>query len=64
MMNQYAPPPADFVNPATFVSNRPYVYRPPAPDNLTLNAPVADASKPATPAVDPAVTARLAPATD
>jgi hypothetical protein len=51
MMNQYAPRPADFVNPATFVANRPYTYRPPAQDNLVLNTPVADASKPATPAV-------------
>jgi hypothetical protein len=45
MMNQYGPPPADFVNPATFVSNKPYVYRPPAPDNLILNTPIPDASK-------------------
>jgi hypothetical protein len=64
MMNQYAPPPADFVNPATFVSNRPYVYRPPAPDNLTLNTPIVDASKPNTPAADPAVTGRFAPVVD
>jgi hypothetical protein len=62
MMNQYAPPPASFVNPATFVSNRPYVYRPPAPDNLVLNAPVADASKPVTPVEGSGIVGRFAPA--
>ena len=54
MMNQYAPPPADFVNPATFVSNAPYTYVPPPPNNLVLNAPVPDAAKPAAPAPAPA----------
>ena len=44
MMNQYAPPPADFVNPGTFVSNRPYTYRPPPPNNLTLQTPIPDAA--------------------
>jgi hypothetical protein len=54
MMNQYAPPPADFINPATFVSNAPYTYVPPPPNNLVLNAPVPDAAKPAAPAPAPA----------
>jgi hypothetical protein len=63
MMNQYAPPPADFVNPGTYVSE-PYRYTPPPQTNLVLNTPIPDATKPATPAADPAVTARLAPATD
>jgi hypothetical protein len=43
MMDQYGPPPAGFVNPATFVSNRPYTYVPPPVNNLVLNTPVADA---------------------
>jgi hypothetical protein len=48
MMNQYAPPPADFVNPATFVSNKPYTYRPTAPNNLILDNPIPDAVTAAT----------------
>jgi hypothetical protein len=47
MMDQYGPPPAGFINPATFQTT-PYTYKPPAPNNLVLNTPVADASKPAT----------------
>jgi hypothetical protein len=47
MMNQYAPPPAGFVNPATFVSNAPYTYTPPPPNNLTLKTPVVDTANPA-----------------
>jgi hypothetical protein len=49
MMNQYAPPPAGQVNPATFVSNAPYTYTPPPANNLTLKTPVVDTTKPATP---------------
>jgi hypothetical protein len=47
MMNQYAPPPAGFVNPATFVSNAPYTYTPPPANNLTLKTPVVDTTRPA-----------------
>jgi len=47
MMDQYGPPPANFVNPANFVSE-PYRYIPPSQNNLTLKAPIPDASKPAT----------------
>jgi hypothetical protein len=47
MMDQYGPPPSGFINPATFQTT-PYTYKPPAPNNLVLNTPVADASKPAT----------------
>jgi len=53
MMDQYGPPPANFVNPANFVSE-PYRYIPPPQNNLVLNTPVADASKPATPVVEAA----------
>jgi hypothetical protein len=49
MMKQYATPPANFVNPGTFISE-PYRYVPPLQNNLVLNTPVADASKPVTPA--------------
>ena len=44
MMDQYGPPPANFVNPATFTPNRPYTYIPPTPDNLVLSTPIPDAS--------------------
>jgi hypothetical protein len=53
MMNQYGPPPASFVNPATFTSE-PYRYIPPPQNNLTLKSPIPDASKPATPVVEAA----------
>jgi hypothetical protein len=46
MMDQYAPAPPGQVNPATFVSNAPYTYIPPPINNLTLNNPISDASKP------------------
>jgi hypothetical protein len=46
MMDQYGPPPEGFVNPATF-QNTPYTYKPPAPNNLVLNTPILDATKPA-----------------
>jgi hypothetical protein len=44
MMDQYGPPPAGFINPATFQTT-PYTYKPPLVDNLTLNTPIPDASK-------------------
>jgi hypothetical protein len=59
MMNQYATPPADFVNPGTYISE-PYRYIAPPQNNLVLNTPIVDASKPNTPAPAPAPV----PATD
>jgi hypothetical protein len=59
MMNQYAPAPPGQVNPATFVSNAPYTYIPPPPNNLTLQTPIPDAARPAPPAPPP----EAAPAT-
>jgi len=53
MMDQYGPPPANFVNPANFVSE-PYRYIPPPQNNLTLKSSIPDASKPATPVVEAA----------
>jgi hypothetical protein len=53
MMDQYGPPPANFVNPANFVSE-PYRYIPPPQNNLTLKSPIPDATKPATPVVEAA----------
>jgi len=64
MMNQYAPPPAGQINPATFVSNAPYTYVPPPQTNLVLNAPIPDAARPApapAPALAPVVAADAAP---
>jgi len=54
MMNQYAPAPPGQVNPATFGFDRPYTYIPPPQNNLALNTPIADASKPGTPVAEAA----------
>ena len=63
MMNQYAPAPPGQPNPATFTNNPPVAYRPPPLNNLTLNTPIADASKPATPAAEGnGIVGRFAPA--
>jgi hypothetical protein len=43
MMDQYGPPPANFVNPATAVTN-PYTYRPPPVNNLVLGTSIPDAA--------------------
>jgi hypothetical protein len=61
MMDQYGPPPANFVNPATAVTN-PYTYRPPPVNNLVLGTPISDAARPASASAPaPVVAADAAP---
>jgi hypothetical protein len=64
MMNQYAPQPASFVNPATFAPNSPYTYAPPPLNNLVLNTPIPDAARPAPEAPAAPVIATAAPVAD
>jgi hypothetical protein len=54
MMDQYGTPPPGQVNPATLTNNPPVMYQPPPVNNLILDKPLADATKPAaaTPAGD------------